>query len=86
LVASFPYLVKGLIKCAGYLITITRIQALLKELNGGDQTDGGLLSGYTSETAQKLQAATFAAEKLVRRDYGYERLDQLTIEIIFGLR
>jgi hypothetical protein len=29
---------------------------------------------------------TFDAEKLARRGYGYERLDQLTIEIIFGVR
>jgi len=29
---------------------------------------------------------TFAAVKLARRGYGYERLDQLTLEIISGVR
>jgi xylose isomerase len=61
------------------------IQALLQELNGGDQTYGGLLDGYSSETVQKLQATTFDVEKLAQRGYGYERLDQLTIEIILGI-
>ncbi|GAC1556393.1 MAG: xylose isomerase [Ktedonobacteraceae bacterium] len=62
------------------------IQAILKELNGGDQTYSGLLSGYSREKAQKLQAATFDVEKLAQRGYGYECLDQLTIEIILGVR
>ena len=62
------------------------IQALLEELNGGDQTYGGLLNGYSAETAQKLQAATFDVEKLAQRGYRYERLDQLTVEIILGVR
>jgi xylose isomerase len=62
------------------------IQALLQELNGGDQTYGGLLNGYSSEIVQKLQATTFDVDRLARRGYGYERLDQLTIEIILGVR
>src|SRR5438477_8648449 len=62
------------------------IQALLQELNGGDQTYGGLLNGYSTETVQKLQAATFDVDTLAQRGYGYERLDQLTIEIILGVR
>lgn len=62
------------------------IQAILQELNGGDQTYGGLLSGYSAETVQKLQSATFDVDKLAQRGYRYERLDQLTIEIIMGVR
>ncbi len=62
------------------------IQALLKALNGGDQTYGGLLNGYSTETVQKLQATTFDVAKLAQRGYGYERLDQFTIEIILGVR
>src|SRR5438876_11672603 len=60
--------------------TDPEIQALLQELNGGDQTYGGLLNGYRRETVQKLQAATFDVDKLAQRGYGYERLDQLTIK------
>ncbi len=62
------------------------IQALLQELNGGDQTYGGLLNGYSSEIVQKLQATTFDVDGLAQRGYGYERIDQLTIEIILGVR
>src|SRR6266849_4393583 len=62
------------------------IQALLQELNGGDQTYGGLLDGYSSEIVQKLQATTFDVDRLAQRGYGYERLDQFTIEIILGVR
>ena len=29
---------------------------------------------------------TFAAVKLARRGYGYERLDQLTMELLMGVR
>ena len=62
------------------------IQAILQDLNGGDQTYGGLLSSYSAETAQKLQATTFDVDKLAQRGFRYERLDQLTIEIILGVR
>src|SRR5436853_1403241 len=43
------------------------IQALLKEINGGDQTYGGLLNGYSAETAHKLKEATFDLDALARR-------------------
>src|SRR5438876_11935043 len=66
--------------------TDPEIQALLQELNGGDQTYGGLLAGYSSEIVQKLQATTFDVDRLAQRGYGYERLDQFTIEIILGVR
>ena len=62
------------------------IRAVLESLNGGDQTYGGLLNGYSTETVQKLQAATFDVDTLAQRGYGYERLDRLTIEIILGVR
>jgi xylose isomerase len=62
------------------------IQALLQELNGGDQTYGGLLNGYSKQTAQKLKEATFDIAKMAQRGYRYEQLDQLTIEVILGVR
>ncbi len=62
------------------------IQAILQDLNGGDQSYGGLLSNYSAETVQKLQATTFDVDKLAQRGYRYERLDQLSIEIILGVR
>src|SRR3989442_662919 len=62
------------------------IQALLQELNGGDQTYGGLLDGYSSEIVQKLQATTFDVDRLARAGFGYERLDQIPIENNLGVR
>ena len=62
------------------------IQALLKEIQGGDQTYGGLLNGYSSETARKLKEATFDIETLAKRGLHYEKLDQLTVELILGAR
>ena len=62
------------------------IQALLAEINSGDQTYGGLLSGYSAETLSKLRATTFDVDKLAQRGYRYEKLDQLTIELILGVR
>jgi len=62
------------------------IQALLKDIRGGDQTYGGLLNGYSSETARKLKEATFDIETLAKRGLHYEKLDQLTVELILGAR
>jgi xylose isomerase len=63
------------------------IQALLAEINGGDQTFGGLLGNkYTPEIAKNLKAATIDPEALAKRGYRYEKLDQLTVEIILGVR
>ncbi|EFH90087.1 xylose isomerase [Ktedonobacter racemifer] len=62
------------------------IQALLQDLNGGDQTYGGLLSGYSSETVKKLKETQFDVDTLAKRGYRYEKLDQMTIELILGLR
>ncbi|HTD20768.1 MAG TPA: xylose isomerase [Ktedonobacteraceae bacterium] len=62
------------------------IQALLKEIRGSDQTYGGLLNGYSSETARKLKEATFDIETLAKRGLHYEKLDQLTVELILGAR
>ncbi len=62
------------------------IQALLNEIHGGDQTYGGLLNGYGSETARKLKEATFDIETVAKRGFHYEKLDQLTIELLLGTR
>jgi xylose isomerase len=62
------------------------IQSILQDIHGGDQSYGGLLNGYSAETARKLKAATFDIEALAQRGLHYEKLDQLTIEIIMGVR
>jgi len=63
------------------------IQALLSEINGGDQSYSGLLGGkYSPEKASRLKGENFDVDKLASRGYQYEKLDQLTIEIILGVR
>ncbi len=62
------------------------IQQLLKEINSDDQTYGGLLNGYSPENVRKLKEATFDVETLAKRGFHYEKLDQLTVELIMGTR
>jgi xylose isomerase len=65
----------------------TEIQQLLKEINSGDPTYEKLLStGYSAHTVKQLKEATFDIDTLAQRGFGYERLDQLTVEIILGVR
>jgi xylose isomerase len=63
------------------------IQQLLKEINSGDNRYESLLNkGYNAEAVRQLKEATFDAVALGQRGYRYEKLDQLTIEIILGTR
>lgn len=63
------------------------IQYLLKEINSGDPTYENLLkSGSSANTVRQLKEAVFDPDTLGRRGYRYEKLDQLTIEIILGVR
>lgn len=62
------------------------IQALLKELNADDGSTVAYTGGYSAEKAQALKSATFDRKSLGARGLGYERLDQLTIELLLGVR
>jgi xylose isomerase len=62
------------------------IQALLRELSAVP-TDGlPKLNGYSRATAEALKAASFDRQALGARGLAYERLDQLTLEVILGVR
>ena len=62
------------------------IQALLRELSTVP-TDGlPKTAGFSREAANALKAATFDRKALGARGLGYERLDQLTLEVILGAR
>ena len=62
------------------------IQALLKEASAVP-TDGLPKEGpYSRATADALKAATFDRRALGARGLKYERLDQLTIELLLGIR
>jgi len=58
------------------------IQALLAEINAGDQ--GPVV--YSREHADTLKARAFDRAALGARGLAYERLDQLTIELLLGVR
>lgn len=58
------------------------IQDLLKEINRGN----GDFSPYTSAKAQDFKDVSFDRRALAERGLAYERLDQLTIEVLLGVR
>ena len=63
------------------------IQQLLNEINSGDSTYEKMLgSGYSTQVVKQLKEAIFDIDALGQRGFRYERLDQLTVEIILGMR
>ncbi|WP_407571828.1 xylose isomerase [Deinococcus altitudinis] len=64
----------------------SEIQAALKAYNVHDTELEGLSSGFTPEKAQAIKAQTFDRVMLGERGPGLEQLDQLTIELLLGVR
>lgn len=62
------------------------IQALLAEINADDETLAPLFGKYSSEKADLLKARFFDRPAIAKRGLKYERLDQLTIDILTGTR
>jgi len=62
------------------------IQGLLKELDKRGEDPGKLTSGFSLEKMNKLRGMVFDRSKLAEKGYGYEKLDQLTNEVILGVR
>lgn len=62
------------------------IQALLAEINADDGSTDPFKGRYTPEKAAALKMATFDRVALGQRGLAYERLDQLTMEILLGVR
>lgn|GEM_PF-3760683 len=61
---------------------IKRILAGINESNG----EGLKISRYEKEEAKRLHSYSFELGELVSKKFGYERLDQITMEILFGVR
>ncbi|MGQ0647220.1 MAG: xylose isomerase [Gemmatimonadaceae bacterium] len=61
------------------------IQALLAEL-GARGASAGARVKYTAELAQSLRERSFALDAMRATGYRYERLDQLTMELLLGVR
>ncbi|NWF69722.1 MAG: xylose isomerase [Chloroflexi bacterium] len=62
------------------------IQDLLKAAKADDGAHHYLAGGYTREKAQRLKAESFDREAMGTRGLAYERLDQLTVELLLGVR
>ncbi len=62
------------------------IQALLTEAQAGDEAMAQYQGAYTPEKARALKTASFDRAALGQRNLGYERLDQLTIDLLLGVR
>jgi len=66
--------------------TDPEIKALLKEINRGDDALAKLTRKYTPASAKTLLLREFDRNALADRPLPYERLDQLTMEVVMGVR
>ncbi|MEO5886147.1 MAG: xylose isomerase [Anaerolineales bacterium] len=66
--------------------TDKEIQALLAEINGDDGSMTQYFGKYSSEKANGLKAQVFDRPGIGERGLKYERLDQLTVEVLLGVR
>jgi xylose isomerase len=62
------------------------IQAVLRELSVEDAELDGLATGFTPEKARALGERRFDREEISRHRLPYERLDQLVIDLLLGVR
>lgn len=62
------------------------IQALLAEINADDNSMSNYFGMYSANKAAALKNQAFDRKAIANRGLKYERLDQLTIEIITGVR
>lgn len=62
------------------------IQALLAQIKADDGTFSYLNEGYSANAVEKLRAVAFDRSAMGARNLPYEKLDQLTIELLLGVR
>jgi len=62
------------------------IQGLLAQINADDGSTDPFKGAYSAEKAAALKAASFDRAALGARGLAYERLDQLTVEVLLGVR
>jgi xylose isomerase len=59
------------------------IKALLAEISNGSSESIG---SYSAENAKRVKEFPLDRNELARKSLPYERLDQLTVDILFGVR
>lgn len=62
------------------------IQALITEINSDKENASVYLGAYSAEKMQRLKSATFDRVALGARGLQYELLDQLTVDLLLGVR
>ncbi len=62
------------------------IQGILKQNSADPEGLAGLLSAYSAENVAKLKALNVDRIGYGKKGYQYEKLDQLTIELLLGVR
>jgi len=64
----------------------SEIQTLVAEINADDGSMDQYFGKYGAEKADALKAVSFDRTALSQRGLKYERLDQLTVEVLLGVR
>jgi xylose isomerase len=62
------------------------IQAIVAEINADDGSMSQYVGKYSAQKASALREQAFDRQALGARGFKYERLDQLTIELLLGVR
>lgn len=62
------------------------VRALLTEINAASPEYADPIGAYTRAKAEKIRQLEFNRAELARRQLPYERLDQMTVEILLGVR
>ncbi len=62
------------------------IQSIVAEINASDGSMDKYFGKYSAEKANALKAQTFDRSAIAGRGLKYEKLDQLTIEVLLGVR
>lgn len=66
--------------------TDSEIQEMLKEINANDGSTNTYTGAYSPKKAEALKSETFDRRSMGKRGLAYERLDQLTVDILLGIR
>ena len=64
----------------------SEIQSLLAEIRSATPESNGLMESYSRAKAAQLKSMTLDRAELTTRKLPYERLDQLTVDILLGMR
>ncbi len=64
----------------------SEIQAILAEINAEDPALAAVFGKYSPEKAEAIKAHSFDRIAIAARGLKYERLDQLTVDLLLGMR